>query len=129
MTIHAELFVFVGTKEAAKQSAEKWRFLPKAWEKYVNDPDPRSIMRQAQQEIPIDQVLEKMIISDDPQMHIQKIQELIQGGVTHIYVHSSQEDQDRAIDFYAKHVLPKVDHERMRLDPNIIGNMHGVYGD
>jgi F420-dependent hydroxymycolic acid dehydrogenase len=129
MTIHAELFIFVGNRDDAAKAAEKWRFLPKAWDPYVNNPDPREIQRLAQQEVPIEQVLDKMVIGEDPQTHIEKIQELMEGGVTHIYVHSAQEDQDRAIDFYAKQVLPKVQHERMRLDPNVIGNMHGVYGD
>jgi coenzyme F420-dependent glucose-6-phosphate dehydrogenase len=53
-------------------------------------------------------------VSSDPQAHIQKLQELINGGVTHIYVHAGSHDQQQAINFYHNEVLPKVRGERAR---------------
>ena len=44
----------------------------------------------------------------------EKLQELIDGGVTHIYVHAGNQDQRGAIEFYRDQVLPKVRGERSR---------------
>jgi TAT-translocated FGD2 family F420-dependent dehydrogenase len=114
MTYHAELFVHTGDRESAKPIAEKWRFLVKAWDKYVHVNDPRAILEQAQQDVEIDQVLEKFLISEDPQQHIDKINSLAEQGVTHVYIHSGQDDQIEFIDWYGKHVLPKLDHSTMK---------------
>jgi len=114
LPIHAELFVYVGTEQEAEPVAKLWRFLPKAWSDYVNVPDPREIDRRAQQEVPIADVLQMWTVSPDPQAHAQKLQELIDGGVTHIYVHAGNQDQPRAIQFYRDEVLPLVRGERAR---------------
>lgn len=114
LPIHAELFVYVGTEQEAEPVARQWRFLPKAWSDYVNVPDPRAIDRRAQQEVPIKDVLQMWTVSPDPAVHVQKLQELISGGVTHIYVHAGNQDQARAISFYRDEVLPKVRGERAR---------------
>jgi TAT-translocated FGD2 family F420-dependent dehydrogenase len=117
MTYHAELFIHVGDRQSAIPVAEKWRFLVKSWDKYVDIHDPRVIQSEAEKEVEIDEVLEKFLISDDPQVHIDKINELAQKGVTHIYVHSGQEDrenQEFVIDWYGKNVLPKIDHSLMK---------------
>lgn len=108
MPIVAEMFMFVGEKEEAKEWAELWRFLPKAWDPYVTDPDPRSIQRRAEEDVTIEEVLKKWKIGSDPQVHIEAVQELIDGGVSTIFVHSAQPDQERVIEFYGKEVLPHV---------------------
>jgi F420-dependent hydroxymycolic acid dehydrogenase len=117
MTIHAETFVFVGDKNSAeaRHAAEMWRFIPNAWTEFVHNPDPRDIMRKSQAEIPLEKAMESWVAGADPETHIQAIQKLIDGGVTHIYIHSGQDDQERVIDFYGREVLPRVQHERMRV--------------
>lgn len=115
MPIHAELFVYVGEQAEAEQVATLWRFLPKAWTDYVNVPDPREIDQRAQQEVPLKDVLQMWTVSPDPQKHVEKLQELIDGGVTHIYVHAGNHDQMQAIKFYRDQVLPKVRGERSRV--------------
>lgn len=114
LPVHAELFVYVGSKQAAEPVARMWRFLPKAWTDYVDLPDPREIDRRAQAEVPLDDVLTMWTVSPDPQEHIAKLQELIEGGVTHIYVHAGNQDQQRAVQFYRDQVLPAVRGERAR---------------
>ena len=114
MTIHAELFVYVGEQPEAEAVAKLWRFLPKAWTDFVNVSDPREIDRRAQQEVPLDDVLRMWTVGSDPQVHIAKLQELIDGGVTHIYVHAGNQYQMRAIQFYRDEVLHKVRGERSR---------------
>lgn len=117
LPIGAELFVFQGTEEEARPYAELWRFFPKAWTDFVDDHDPRSIMRRAEQTVAMEEVLPKLLISPDPQDHIDKIQELIDGGVTNIFIHSPNPDQHRFIDFYARKVLPKLQHSVMQPHP------------
>jgi TAT-translocated FGD2 family F420-dependent dehydrogenase len=114
MPVHAEIFVYVGTEQEAEPVAKQWRFLPKAWSDYVDIADPRQIDRRAQQEVPLQDVLKMWTVSPDPEQHIKKLQELIAGGVTHIYVHAGNQDQPRAIQFYRDQVLPKVRGERSR---------------
>ena len=114
MTIHAELFVYVGERKEAEPIAKMWRFLPKAWSDYVNVADPREIDQRAQKEVLLDEVIKMWTVSPDPEPHIKKLQELIDGGVTHIYVHAGNTNQMQAIQFYRDQVLPQVRGERAR---------------
>jgi hypothetical protein len=41
-----------------------------------------------------------------PDVHIKKMRELFDSGVSIVNVHSGQPDQARVIDFYGAHVLP-----------------------
>jgi F420-dependent hydroxymycolic acid dehydrogenase len=115
MPKHAESFVFVGRKEQAHAAIQKWRFLPKAWKPFVNNPDPRDIQRQAEAEISDEEVLQKWVVGDDADTHIAAIGKLIDGGVTHVYIHSGQDDQQHVIDFYARQVLPHFQHQQMHI--------------
>jgi hypothetical protein len=74
--------------------------------------DPREINRRGQQEVSLDEALKMWVVSPDHQAHIAKLQELIDGGVTHIYVHAGNDDQMQAINFYHDQVLPHVRGER-----------------
>jgi TAT-translocated FGD2 family F420-dependent dehydrogenase len=114
MTIHAESFVFVGKKEDAKQAANLWRFVPKAWTEFVENPDPRDILRKAEAEVSIEEATKDWVIGEQASAHIEAIQKMVDGGVTHIYIHSGQADQRRVIDFYSREVLPHIQHERMQ---------------
>jgi len=98
----------VGGRAEAEKGAELWRFMPKSFQKYVNNPDPREIQRQAEQEVPLDKVFQGWVVSEDPQAHIEGIQKLLDDGARQVFVHSPQEDQERFIEFYGREVLPKV---------------------
>jgi hypothetical protein len=108
MPIVAEHMVVVGTRQDAERWAPLWRFMPRSWELYVDDPDPRSIQRRAEQDIPLEEVYSQWAVGEDPEVHIQALQKLIDKGVTHIFVHSPQEDQTKVIKFYGEQVLPRV---------------------
>jgi hypothetical protein len=58
--------------------------------------------------VPIDKVVSKWTVGTDPQVHIDALQKLVDGGVTQIVVHSAQDDQQQVIDFYSRQVLPRV---------------------
>jgi TAT-translocated FGD2 family F420-dependent dehydrogenase len=115
LALSVESFVFVGKKKDANVAAEKWRFGPKAFTEYLDNPDPRDIQRRAEVDIPLEQVLEGWVIGEDPQVHIDAIQKLVDDGITNIFIHSAQEDQHMVIDFYGEQVLPKVKHQTMQL--------------
>lgn len=108
MPILAEHMVVVGDENEARSSAELWRFMPKSWELYVGDPNPVDIEQRANRDIPIQQVYGDWPVSADPGVHVAALQKLIDGGVSHIFVHSPQTDQRRVIRFYGEQVLPKV---------------------
>ncbi len=108
LAIVAEQMVIVGDESVAQQYVPLWRFMPKAWDLYVDNPDPRDIQRRAEQDVPLEEVYGSWPVSEDPQVHVAALQKLIDGGVTHIFVHSRQPDQRRVIEFYGQDVLPKL---------------------
>lgn len=108
MPILAEHMVVVGDEREAAKGAQLWRFMPKSWQLYVGDPDPLKIQQRAEQDIPLEQVYADWPVSDDSDVHIEALRKLIDGGVSHIFVHSPQQDQQRVIRFYGEQVLPKV---------------------
>ncbi len=103
-----EQYVVVGDQKDAQAAAELWRFGPKAFKKYYNVPDPKEIQREAQAEIPLDQVYGDWPVSTDPNVHIKAINELFESGVSIANIHTGQPDQERVINFYGREVLPKL---------------------
>jgi F420-dependent hydroxymycolic acid dehydrogenase len=108
MPVLIEQFVVVGDENDAKASAELWRFLPKAFKSYFNIRDPQVIQDRATAELPLEKVYGKWPISTDPDVHVKALIELFDSGATIVNVHSGQADQRKVIEFYGRHVLPKV---------------------
>jgi alkanesulfonate monooxygenase SsuD/methylene tetrahydromethanopterin reductase-like flavin-dependent oxidoreductase (luciferase family) len=108
MPVLVEQFVVVGDERDAALAAELWRFLPKAFKRYYNIRDPQTIEREADAEIPLEQLYGEWPVSNDPDVHANKVIELFNSGVNIVNIHSGQPDQMRVIDFYGKHVLPRV---------------------
>jgi TAT-translocated FGD2 family F420-dependent dehydrogenase len=104
--------LIVGNKQDAERAASLWRFNPKAWELYVDDPDPRSVQRRAEKGVPLEQVYSQWAVSEDPEAHIQAIQKLIDGGMTHIFIQAPQPDQKKVISFFGEKVLPNLTFPR-----------------
>jgi F420-dependent hydroxymycolic acid dehydrogenase len=52
-------------------------------------------------------------VSNDPDAHVKALIDLFNGGATIVNVHSGQADQRHVIEFYGKHVLPRV-HEQLK---------------
>ena len=106
MPVLIEQFVGVGDNGAAEQAAELWRFLPKAFKGYHHIPDPAEIQRRAEEEVPLDKVMEGWPIGIDPRPHIAAIEKLFASGATIVNIHAGQADQRKAIEFYGQKVLP-----------------------
>ena len=107
MPVLVEQFVVVGDRSEARQAAELWRFLPKAFRKYYNTMEPADIERQAAAELPLEKVLDGWPIAMDPAIHVAAVAELFDSGATIVNVHSGQPDQKKVIEFYGRFVLPK----------------------
>jgi G6PDH family F420-dependent oxidoreductase len=108
MPVLVEQYVVVGGEDEAKKAAELWRFGPKAFKKYYNVRDPEEIQKEADAEIPLEQIYSEWPVSTDPQMHIKKVNELFESGVSIVNIHSGQSDQKKVIEFYGREVLPKL---------------------
>ncbi|HEY4001276.1 MAG TPA: TIGR03557 family F420-dependent LLM class oxidoreductase [Candidatus Xenobia bacterium] len=104
LAIVLESFVVNGTHEQALPGAEKWRFTPYAWKRYVTDPDPRDIQKRADREVPLSKVMEDWTISTDLHQHAEALRKAHKAGATMVMVHSPLPDQSGFIDFY-RHVL------------------------
>lgn len=118
LPIICELFVFVGSKQdpELQKAANLWRFLPKAWTDFVDNPDPEDIRKQAEKKVSLDEVISAWLVGDDPQVFIDRIVELFEGGVSQVYIHSAQADQQKIIDFFGQKVLPAV---RSRMETRV----------
>ena len=112
----AELMVVVGGEAEARQVADKWRFQPHAWDRYVEVPDPRTIAEEAHRMVPQEDAMASYVIGDSPEPHVQRLVQLFQAGVTQAFVHSGQDDQRHVVEFYGGRVLPEV---RRRLDGEV----------
>jgi TAT-translocated FGD2 family F420-dependent dehydrogenase len=110
MPVLVEQYVVVGNEADARQAAELWHFGPKAFKGYYDITDPAEIQRRAEAEIPLEQIIAQWPVGTDPGKHIATVQELFDSGVSIVNVHAGQMDQRKVIDFYARHVLPKVGH-------------------
>lgn len=108
MPVLVEQYVVVGGKQEAEAAAELWRFGPKAFKTYYNVRDPEEIRREADSQIPLDQVYSEWPASIEPNVHLKKINELFESGATIVNIHAGQPDQERVVQFYGKEVLPKL---------------------
>lgn len=102
-----ELWAVVGEREEALEAARRWQFLL-SFPQVVDVPDPRAVQRLAEERATPERVLEGWVVSTDPADHVAAVRELAAAGATHLFLHSPQDDQRRAIDFYGRHVLPAV---------------------
>ncbi|MDR3533505.1 MAG: hypothetical protein P4L90_23465 [Rhodopila sp.] len=101
-----EQYVVIGDQAAAKQAAELWRFGPKAFKTLYNVPSPVQIQQKAEGGTSLEEVMESWAIGTDPAIHIKKMRDLFETGVSIVNVHSGQPDQTRVVDFYGSHVIP-----------------------
>ncbi len=108
MPVFIEQYVVVGDKKELKEAAELWRFGPKAWKPYFNIRDPKTIQERAENEVPLDKVVEGWAVGTDPEAHVGVLSDLYESGAIGVHIHSGQRDQARVIEFYGTEVLPRL---------------------
>jgi G6PDH family F420-dependent oxidoreductase len=95
-------------KEQATKTAHEW--WPNAaikGELSVELPLPRHFEQATQDFGPAD-VAESVTLGPDPEKHLDTIREYADAGYDHVYVHQIGPDQEEAIAFYQREVLPKL---------------------
>ena len=70
--------------------------------------DPEQIERQANRELPLEEVYSNWPVSTDPEVHVKAVKELFDSGVTIVNIHSGQADPHRVIEFYGEEVIPRL---------------------
>jgi F420-dependent hydroxymycolic acid dehydrogenase len=108
LRILIESFITVGGQAEAEEAADFWRFIPLAFQEFIDEPDPRKIEHGAKAKVSAQDVYSKWVVADEPAPHIQMLRGLAELGATDVFVHSGQSDQQRVIDFYGREVLPAI---------------------
>ncbi len=108
MPVLVEQYVVVGGTTEAEQAATLWRFGPQAFKNLYNITEPAVIQQQAEQQTPLQKVTAEWAVDTDPGVHIAKIRELFDSGVSIVNIHSGQPDQRQVVEFYGRNVLPKL---------------------
>ena len=91
----------------ALENTRYWAALALTAEQKVGVEDPREMERLAS-ELPIEKAASRWIVSSDPEEHVSRIREYVDLGFTHLVFHAPGPDQDRFLDLYAKHILPRL---------------------
>jgi TAT-translocated FGD2 family F420-dependent dehydrogenase len=109
LPIMVEHWAVVGGDAEARNAAEKWRFMPRAWRPgFFDNINPDEIQRRAEAEIDLESVLEDWVVSAEPQDHVAAFHELAEAGATHVSLHVATPNQSEVIDFFGKSVLPRM---------------------
>jgi coenzyme F420-dependent glucose-6-phosphate dehydrogenase len=102
-------FSWAAEDEAALQGARVWKGAqPKEF--YTEDwHDPKAMYEHGAEQVSDDDLREAMIISSDPDAHVERIREVEEMGATTVaLMNNSGADPLAAIDLYGREVLPKL---------------------
>ena len=94
-------------EEGANTAYEYWPNAAITGELGVELPTPTHF-EQAAQMITPDQIAEKIPVGPDPERHLQSIQQFVDAGYDHVYVHQIGPDQEGFFRFYVREVLRKL---------------------
>ena len=68
---------------------------------------------QATKPVREDDIAENVVCGNDPQKHLEAIQEFVDLGFEYVYVHQIGPDQDGFFNFYQQHILPEFTSSRV----------------
>jgi len=63
---------------------------------------------QASQLVTEDDVAKEVVCGPDPERHLAQIRKFIDAGYDHVYIHQVGPNQEGFFDFYARHILPRL---------------------
>lgn len=92
---------------AALDNTRFWGALALSKEEKMSVEDPIEMERLADA-LPIEQVATRWIVSTDPQEHVDRIRAYIDMGFNHLVFHAPGADQERFLDLYSQHVMPRL---------------------
>lgn len=91
--------------ETAREAARFWSplALPAEQKHTIDSPEE---MERAADELPLEQIMGRWIVSDDPDEVVERVREYTDLGLTHLVLHAPGEDQERFVRSLADDVLP-----------------------
>jgi len=93
--------------DAAMEATRYWGALALTPEEKMGIEDPVEMEKRAD-ELPVERTASRWIVSTDADEHIEKIAPYVELGFTHLVFHAPGPDQNRFLDIYSKHVMPKL---------------------
>lgn len=94
-------------RERALQDTRYWAPLALTPEEKMGVEDPVEMQRLADA-LPIERAASRWIVSTDPDEHVERIEEYIALGFTHLVFHGPGADQARFIELYGEEILPRL---------------------
>ena len=94
-------------RDAAMEATRYWGALALTPEEKMGIEDPVEMEKRADA-LPVERTASRWIVSTDADEHIEKIAPYVELGFTHLVFHAPGPDQNRFLDMYSKHVMPKL---------------------
>ena len=93
--------------ELALENTRFWAPLSLTAEQKTNIHDPLE-MEKAADELPIEQVAKRWIVSSDPDEAVEKVGQYVGWGLNHLVFHAPGHDQRRFLELFHKDLAPKL---------------------
>jgi coenzyme F420-dependent glucose-6-phosphate dehydrogenase len=94
--------------QARKTALEVWPNVAIPGELSQELPQPQHF-EEAAQTITEEMVAELVPCGPDPETHLAQLRKFVDAGYDHVFVHQIGDDQEQAIDFYRREILPRLD--------------------
>lgn len=98
---------FDSDRQRAMEDTRHWAALALSPEEKMSVEDPLEMERLADQ-MPAERAATRWIVSTDPAEHVEKIRPYVEMGFRHLVFHAPGSDQERFLNLYADHVLPRL---------------------
>ena len=92
-------------KKRALEDTRNWGALALSQQE-KHDVDDAMEMERLADALPVERTASRWIVSDDAEEHVEKLNDYIDMGFTHLVFHAPGNDQPRFLKLYAEHVLP-----------------------
>lgn len=92
---------------AARENTREWAALSLSAEEKMTVEDPREMERLADA-LPLERVLKRWIVSNDPDEHAERIAHYAALGFDHLVFHAPGKDQRRFIELFGRDILPRL---------------------
>lgn len=94
-------------RQRALEDTRYWAALALSEEEKRGTRDPLEMERLADQ-LPLERVAQRWIISNDPEEHVAKLRWYVERGFRHLVFHAPGPDQVRFLNLYAEQILPRL---------------------
>lgn len=91
----------------AMEDTRHWGALALSPDEKTGIEDPM-VMEKLADALPVERAASRWIVSTDPDEHVEKLEETIALGFTHLVFHAPGPDQKRFLDLYSEQVLPRL---------------------